>query len=176
MLPRIGNKTATLLRHLLPSFNPIIEAAEPFSGSRDTTARIDLPTAPGAEYSFTLWFGESGDREISAVLTECRNERPYFWYRPFEMAEFGKNIEELETQFCNELEILLTHETRVIQAKGWLFWHLSCEYHEGGEWKRVYGHFALRWFKSPQITGNRRVFYSPPISSMVNRSAVQHKY
>ncbi|HEV3419603.1 MAG TPA: hypothetical protein VG075_04825 [Candidatus Acidoferrum sp.] len=172
MLPTIGNKTAALLRNLLPSFNPTIEAVEPVSGSRDATARLDLPTAPGAEYSFALWFGESGDREISAVLTPRRNERPYFWYRPFELAEFGNNVEKLETKFCDELEILLTHETRVIQRKGWLFWGFRCEYHEAEDWKRVYGHLALRWFKSPQIKGKRRVYSSAPVSSVVKLPAM----
>jgi hypothetical protein len=172
MLPMIGNKTAALLRDLLPSFNPRIEAAEPVSGSRDATARLDLPTAPGAEYFFTLWFGESGDREISAKLTPGRNERQYFWYRPFELAEFRNNAEKLETKFCDELEILLTHEARVIQRKGLLFWGFRCEYHEGGEWKRVYGHLALRWFKPPQIRGKRRVYSSAPVSSVVKRPAM----
>ncbi len=58
MLPTIGNKTATLLSDLLPSFNPTIVAAEPLRGSGGNVARLDLPTAPGVEYSFTLWFDE----------------------------------------------------------------------------------------------------------------------
>ena len=124
MLPRIGDKTAALLRDLLPVFNLAIEAANPLRHSRKSTARLDLPTAPGAEYSFTLWFDEGGEREISAELIPYQNDRPYFWYRPFELAEFRDNVENLEAKFCDELEILLTHETRVVQKKGWLFWGL----------------------------------------------------
>jgi hypothetical protein len=171
MLSTIGNKTATLLSDLLPSFNPTIEAAEPLRGSGGNVARLDLPTAPGAEYSFTLWFDESGEREISATLTTCLNERPYFWYRPFELAEFRNNVEQLETKFCDELGILLTHETRVVQRKGWLFWGFRCEYRAEERWQRVYSHSALRWFKAPQITGKRRVYFSAPVSSVAKRSA-----
>jgi hypothetical protein len=170
MLLTIGDKTAALLRDLLPSFNPTIETSKP-PDSGGNVARLDLPTAPGSEYSFTLWFGDSGEREISATLTKCQNERPYFWYRPFELAEFRNNIEKLEAKFCDELMILLTHETRVIQRKGWLFWDFSCEYRQGETWKRVYGHSALRWFKPPQIRGKSRVYFSAPVSSVANRAA-----
>jgi hypothetical protein len=169
MLPRIGDKTAALLRDLLPGFNPTIEAAYPLRHSGESIAKLNLPTASGAEYSFTLWFDESGERQISAKLKQYKNDRPYFWYRPFELAEFRNNVEKLEAKFCDELGILLTHETRIIQRKGWLFWSFRCEYHEGENWKGVYGHMALRWFKPPQIIGKSRVYRSAPVSSAVKR-------
>jgi hypothetical protein len=62
MLLAIGNKTAALLKDLLPGFNLTIEAAEPVGGSGRKVARLDLAAAPGAEYSFTLWFDESGEQ------------------------------------------------------------------------------------------------------------------
>jgi hypothetical protein len=62
MLPAIGNKTAALLRDLLPGFNPTIEAAEPLGGSGRKVPRLDLPAAPVAEYSFTPWFDGSGEQ------------------------------------------------------------------------------------------------------------------
>jgi hypothetical protein len=168
MLPRIGDKTAALLRDLLPSLDPTIEVSYPLRHLKENTARLDLPTAPGAEYSFTLWFDESGERQISATLIRDQNDHPYFWYRPFELAEFRNNVEELEATFCDELKVLLTHETRIIQRKGWLFWGFRCEYQEGAEWKEVYGHRASRWFKPPQILGKSLVYYSPPVSIAVN--------
>lgn len=168
MLPRIGDKTAALLKELLPSFDPTIEEAHQLNHSRESIARLDLPTASGAEYSFTLWFDESGEREISARLIRHQGDRPYFWYRPFELAEFRNNVEELEAKFCDELKVLLIHETRIIQRKGWLFWGFRCEYHEGEKWKGVYGHMALRWFKPPQIKGRSRVYRSAPVASAVS--------
>jgi hypothetical protein len=74
----------------------------------------------------------------------------------------------LEVKFGEVLEILLTHETHIIQRKGWLFWSFRCEYHERETWKLVYGHSALRWFKSPQITGRSRVYFSGPISQAIS--------
>ena len=168
MLPRIGDKTAALLKDLLPSFDPTIETAQQVNRSRESLARLDLPTAPGAEYSFTLSFEESGEREISARLMRYQNDHPYFWYRPFELAEFRNNVEELEAKFCDELKVLLTRETRIIQRKGWLFWGFRCEHRAGEKWKKVYSHFALRWFKSPQIIGKSRIYYSAPVSHAVS--------
>jgi hypothetical protein len=62
MLPAIGNKTAALLKDLLPGFNLTIDVAEPLGGSGRRVASFDLPAAPGAEFSFTLWFDESGEQ------------------------------------------------------------------------------------------------------------------
>jgi hypothetical protein len=166
----IGDKTTLLLRDLLPDFNPTIEAVNPLRNSKERIAKLNLPAAPGAEYSFTLWFDENGEREISAKLILDQNDFDYFWYRPFELAEFKNNLGKLEATFCNELEILLTHETRIIQRKGWLSWGFCCEYQEGEMWKRVYSHLALRWFKPPQITGKSRVYCSAPVSKALMRS------
>jgi hypothetical protein len=65
--------------------------------------------------------------------------------------------EDLVSDFCEELEVLLTHETRIVQRKGWLFWHFRCEYRAGENWKSVCSQSAFRAgrFKPPQISGRR---------------------
>ena len=98
---------------------------------RGIIARLDLPTPPDAEYFFRLWFYEGGERQIGARLIQDRSDDTYFWYRPLEMAEFRGSEDDLVSEFCEELKALLTHETRIVQRKGWLFWHFRCEYREG---------------------------------------------
>jgi hypothetical protein len=167
MPARIDAKTASLLGRLLGDCNPIIHAPESKADTEEKIARVELPTAPGAEYFFRLWFFEGGERQISAQLIQHRNESTYFWYRPFEMAEVSGSEDDLVTEFCEELEALLTHETRIVQRKGWLFWHFRCDYREGEKWKRVYSHFAFRGgrFNPPQIKGRKRIYHSGPIAS-----------
>jgi len=126
--PKIDAKTLALLNRLLGDRNPVILPSETQSDIRENMARLDLPTAPGAEYFFRLWFYEGGERQISARLIQHFGDETYFWYRPLEMTEFRGSEDDLVSEFCEELETLLTHETRIVQRKGWLFWHFRCEY------------------------------------------------
>ncbi len=162
MPPRIDEKTLALLNRLLGDRNSVIHPIESQGDFHEKT-RIDLPTAPGAEYFFRLWFYEGGERQISAQLIQHRSDDTYFWYRPLEMGEFRGSEDDLVNEFCEELEALLTHETRIVQRKGWLFWHFRCEYRAGEKWKNVCSHSAFRGggFKAPQINGRRRVYSAP---------------
>ncbi|HYL67814.1 MAG TPA: hypothetical protein VEX69_01485 [Candidatus Limnocylindria bacterium] len=136
--------------------------------SRENIANLDLPIAPGAEYFFRLSFYEDGERQISAQLIEHSGDETYFWYRPLEMGEFRGSEDDLVCEFCEELEALLTHETRIVQRKGWVFWHFRCEYRTGEKWKSVCSHSAFRGsFKPPHIDGKRRVYHSPPVATAV---------
>ena len=166
MPPEVDAKTSSLLSRLLGDRNPLIHPQEPTGDIREKIARLDLPPATGAEYFFRLWFYEGGDREISAVLIGHQNDDAYFWYRPLEMGESNESEDDLVSEFCEKLEALLTHETRVVQRKGWLFWHFRCEYYTGEKWKSVYGYSAFRGgrFKVPQIKGRKRVYHSAPIA------------
>jgi len=168
MRQRIDDKTLVLLNRFLGDYVPDIQPVEPQGNSRENTTRFDLPTAPGAEYFFRVWFYEDGERQISAQLIQHRCDDTFFWYRPFEMAEFRGSEDDLASEFCMELESLLTHETRIVQRKGWLSWHFSCEYRAGEEWKSVCSHSAFRGggFKPPHIEGRRRVYHSAPIASV----------
>jgi hypothetical protein len=84
------------------------------------------------------------------------------------MGEFRGSEDDLVNEFCEELEALLIHETRIVQRKGWLFWHFRCEYRTGEKWKGVCSHSAFRGgrFKPPPIKGTRRVYHSAPIASV----------
>jgi hypothetical protein len=160
MTPQIDDKTLGLLRFLLPDFNPIIEPAGA-EGYSAHIGRLDLPPAHGADYYFRLWLYPYGDREICAELVEDSRDGTYFWSRLFELAEFRGSKERLISAFHEELEALITHETRIIQRKGWLAWHFRCEYRASGNWECLSGHSALRGgFKPPQIRGRRRVYGS----------------
>jgi hypothetical protein len=93
----------------------------------------------------------------------------YFWYRPFESAEFRDSTDALDATFCETLEKLLAHETRITQKNGSLNQHFKCEYKAGDGWKRVYGHSALKLggWKFPQIEEKLRVYHS---SALVRRA------
>ena len=165
MPPKIDAKTSSLLSRLLGDYNPGIN--QPKGDIREKIVRLDLPTAPGAEYFFRLWFYEGGERQISAHLLQNRGDDTYFWYRPLEMGEFNGSEDDLVSEFCQELENLLTHETRIVQRKGWLFWHFRCEYRAEEKWKSVCSHSAFRGgrFKPPHINGRRRIYHSASIAS-----------
>ena len=120
---------------------------------------IDLPTAQDAEYFFRVWFYEGGERQMTAQLVRRRSDDSYFWYRPLEMGEFNGSEDNLVIRSRQKLEALLTHETRIVQRKGWLFWHFRGEYRAVEKWKGIYGHSAFRGGRSkvPQIEGRKRV-------------------
>src|SRR5713226_244796 len=88
MPPKIDAKTSSLLSRLLGDCNPFIHPEEPKGDIREKIVTLDLPTAPGAEYFFRLWFYEGGERQISARLIQHFGDETYFWYRPLEMTEF----------------------------------------------------------------------------------------
>jgi hypothetical protein len=168
MPSKIDVKTLALLNRLLGDFGPVTPPLEPLGNSHENARRLNLPSAPGAEYFFKVWFYEDGERQISAHLILHSSEDNYFWHRPFELAEFRGSQDDLVTEFCKELEALLTHETRIVQRKGWLSWHFSCEYRAGEKWKSVCSHSAFRGvgFKPPQIEGSKRVYHSAPIANV----------
>jgi hypothetical protein len=161
MSTRTGtDKTIELLHGLLPGFvvQPVSERIE-----RVDSTRIDLPPAPGADYFFRLWI--EPEMQIGAELTAPDSDVNYFWYRPFESAEFRDSMAALDAAFCEALEKLLTHETRITQKDGWLNQYFKCEYKTAERWKRVYGNSALKLggWKFPQIDGKVRVYYSPAL-------------
>jgi hypothetical protein len=163
----LDDKTLGVLNRVFGDYNPMTHFVKPQGDSRKNIWRLDLPSAPGAEYFFSLWFFESGERQISAQLLDHGMDGTYFWYRPLEVAEFRGSENDLVSKFCEELEALLTHETRIVQRKGWLVWHFHCEYRKGEEWKDVYGHSAFRGgrFKPPHIKGRIRIYHSAPITN-----------
>ena len=168
MVPKLDAETLGLIGLLLPNFNPVVQSVEPPLSRKESFGRLDLPTALGGDYFFQIGLHGDVERQISARPTNIgRDDSCYFWYRPFdELVEQPGSREDLINAFSNMLKTLLTHKTRIVQRKGWLFWHFRCEYYEGDAWKMIYRHSAFRGggFKPPQISGNRRVYQSNAIA------------
>ena len=167
----IDAKTASLLNRILGDSYRDIHPEEAKGDIGERLAKLDLPTAPGAEYFFRVWFHEDGERQISAHLIQHRSDDTYFWYRSLEMAEFNGSKDDLLIEFCEELEALLTHETRIVQRKGWIFWHFRCDYRTEEKWKSVCGHSAFRGgrLKPPKIKGRKQIYHSAPIASVIRQ-------
>jgi hypothetical protein len=140
------------------AIQPIIEQT-----GRIRSTKIALPPATGADYFFQLY--TEPEMQIYAQLTAQNSGVHHFWYRPFESAEFRDSMEALEAAFCETLEKLLTHETRIIQKNGWLIWHFKCEYKTAGLWTRIPGVSYLKFgrWKTPKIVGKIRIYQSPAL-------------
>jgi hypothetical protein len=151
------DKVLDLLARLLPDsvIQPVSERTQGIDSKR-----IDLPSPAGADYFFQLWI--EPEMQISAELAVPGSDINYFWYRPFESAEFRNSTAALEAAFCQTLEKLLTHESRIIQKNGWLNWHFKCDYKTADGWKRIYRHSAskLGGWRFPQIDGRVRIYRS----------------
>ena len=162
----IDDTTVALLNRLLGGRSPVIPPVESRGDSQKNFIRLDLPAAASAQYSFRLWFYEDRDREISAQPLQQNGDHDYFWYRAFELAEFGGSEGDLVKEFCRQLQVLLTHETRIVQRKGLLFWHFRCEYLRGEKWETVSSQSTLRLgnFKPRPINGKQHVYQSGPLA------------
>ena len=158
----VDEPTIAAMNRLLPNieFEPILE---PVSGSRHPSVSVELPAPTGAEYLFKVYFRP--ERQIHARLVHVENSRYYFWYRPFEDAEFKNSTERLNGAFLNTLEQLVCSETRIMQKRGLLTHSFQCDYKSPTGWNRVYGHSALRLggFNPPPIAGNQHVYHSPAL-------------
>jgi hypothetical protein len=116
------DKTLELLARLLPGFvvQPVTQRLR-----RVESTRIDLPAAPGADYFYQI-LEIYPEMQIGAELIGWDPEINYFWYRPFELAEFRNSRDALEAALCETLEKLLTNDTQIVQKSGWLTWNFKC--------------------------------------------------
>ena len=142
---------------LLPSVI-VEEDAKQQPGVSGQSYHIELPPPAGADYCFILWLG-SGEKQISARLLNA-DKPSYFWYRPFEDAEF-RSAEQLDKAFLEAVEVIIRHNTRIEQTRGLFFNHFKCEYESESGWKRLYGMAALRWIRAPKILGRKHIYQSP---------------
>jgi hypothetical protein len=153
----LSDPVVNFVRGLLPSV--VVEAdAKQEPSVSGQSYHIELPPPSGADYCFTLWLG-SGEKQISSRLLNA-DKASYFWYRPFEEAEF-RSAEQLSKAFLEAVELIVRHNTRIEQKRGLFSNHFKCEYESESGWKRLYGHSALRWIRAPKITGRRHVYQSP---------------
>ena len=140
-----------------------------------TATSVALPAAAGADYGFTVWFYEGGDAEIAAHLVDAAGQRvpaptpgeaagASFWYQPFELEDYERSLERLADAFEATLRRVLTHETRVRQRRGWLFWHFALDVRTSdGAWEPVYGYGALRAGVPGPVHRATREFTAPPL-------------
>jgi hypothetical protein len=156
----LSDPVVDFVRGVLPSV--VVEAdAQQEPGVSGQSYHIELPPPAGADYCFTLWLG-SGEKQISARLLNAEKYW-YFWYRPFEDAEF-RSAERLDKAFLETVEVILRHNTRIEQKRGLFFNHFKCEYESASGWKRLYGHSALRWIRAPRVTGRLHIYQSPRLT------------
>lgn len=80
---------------------------------------------------------------------------------PYEEPDFN-SLESMHSKFIDDLKALLTHETRITQAKGFLFGSFSCSYKSSGGWKDVGGNSYLKFgnFKAPPLQMRREEYWS----------------
>ena len=159
----VDERMVVALNRTLPNvaLEPILK--EHSHGMRSVS--VELPAPQGGEYQFILTL--QPERQIHARLVRHLDTQRnnYFWYRPFEDAEFRGSIEKLDAAFIETIEKLVRHETRILQKRGLLNHSFRLEYKSSSGWKRVYGHSALRMggFSAPMIAGRQRVYHSPAL-------------
>ncbi len=153
-------KIIETLNRLLPDF--VVQPVSQGDGHTRST-RIDLPTAVGAEYLFELWIRP--ETQIGARLIEGGADCNYFWYLPFEDADYSGSTKILDQRFCETVEKLLTHNTRIIYRSGWLSWQFRCDYETQGRWKKISYNSTLKLagWKVPKLAGKRRTYQSPAL-------------
>jgi hypothetical protein len=157
----IDEQTLTFLRRWLPDadFAPQLNT---LNGSSRPAVYVDLPPQTGADYFFRLYFDP--ERQIHARLLNT-DAKHYFWYMPFEDAAFGNSAEKLDKEFLRTIELLLSHETRIIQRLGLITHSFRCEYKSANGWSKVCAHSALRLgrFHVPEIRERERIYSSPAV-------------
>jgi hypothetical protein len=154
-------KIIETLNRLLPDF--VVQPVSQGDGHTGST-RIDLPAAIGAEYLFELWIRP--ETQIGARLIEGGADCNYFWYLPFEDTDYGSSMEKLDQHFCETVEKLLTHDTRIIYRSGWMSWQFRCDYETQGQWKQISYNSTLKLagWKVPKLVGKSRIYRSPALA------------
>jgi hypothetical protein len=132
----VDEPTLAAMNRLLPNveFEPMLE---PLHGSKEPCVSVNLRPPTGADYLFKVYF--QPELQIHARLVHVENSRYYFWYRPFEDADFKNSTQRLNKAFVDTLEQLVCNETRIIQKRGLLTHSFLCDYKSPTGWKRVYG-------------------------------------
>jgi hypothetical protein len=169
----VDEPTITALQRLLPgvAFKPILTPLRWRSGlslipDEDFIVHVNLPAAPGAEYSFELYVRP--EKQIHAKLINADLWGLYFWSMRFEEAAFNNSLEKLDAAFIETLELLISRETRIVQRRSFFRDSFRCEYKGASGWQRLYEACGLRMggfgFKVPRIAGRERIYRSPALA------------
>lgn len=137
---------------------------------------IRFPESAESDYHFEVSLdSEHQFFEICAVLSEARRrdfpDHDLFWYEPFEV--IGSDSPDQVMRQCLEtLRLLVTHDTRICQRKGLLWWSFACERFHEGHWVPVYGHTAFRYsnFHPPQIKGKRQWYQAKALKEKTEKT------
>ena|ERR1700692_3401003 len=155
----LSDPAVALVKQLLPSV--VIEPdTKPEPGIDGPSYHIHLPAAAGAEYRFTLWLS-CGEKQISARLLTA-HETADFWHMPFEKAAF-RSAAQLNKALLDAVELIMRHNTRIEQKRGFVFEHFKCEYESASGWKYLNGVSYLRLIPALKTLGRKHVYQSPPL-------------
>jgi hypothetical protein len=150
-----GNQLFTDIQQHFPTLQLNIENAEPFH-------KVKFPFKENADYQFSIDLHE--EPVLYAELISMKSLDYHFWYRPFELAEFKQEGQELKKCLLETLALILSHDTRIIQARRLLFWSFQLEYKLPSDWKYLYGLDALKGsFHVPVIEGKTKIYFAPSI-------------
>jgi hypothetical protein len=164
--PYLEERAVRFFQRVLPNLT-VCPISRPIASksavSSETAVSVNLPAAHSADYSFWLHF--SPEFQIGAKLVNDPGDRSYFWYLPFELADYKNSAEASEDAFYEILELVLTHETRIIQKDGLILTGFRCEYESNGTWNRVGGLSYVRLtFKLPRIRGRQWTYHSTALA------------
>jgi hypothetical protein len=159
----VDDVTIAALQTLLPEV-AFQQISSPIPRSSESAVFISLPASSGADYSFKLWL--LPEKQIQAVLLADDSSEISFWYRPFEDADFNNSVDLRNKAFLETVELLISHETRIVQKVGLLFDSFRCEYKTAGGWHTVdsMGYFRMGNFNTPRIKGRRHIYYSAALA------------
>ena len=140
-------------------------------GLLDSSARLEtgssilwkLPVPEGADYRFWCLLYDDGEPQIGAERLDIDPDE-YFWYRLFEDPDFASDDERSE-RFTEFLSEIVRFPSRILQRRGWLFWHFDIELEKSGVWRRVHGHACMKFGGSQVPNRDRRksVYRSPAL-------------
>jgi len=124
-----------------------------------TRFRLGLP--PGADYAFSVWIYDDGEPQISARLPESAAGET-FWSRHFELPDYP-DVTSRNLEFLEVLDRIVSWQTRITQARGWLAWSFQCHALVGTEWVPVGGVAAAKWLDVRDRSAKEKEYFSPPL-------------
>ena len=123
---------------------------------------LEFTSKTQKDYIYLIWYGQQSMYVTIGARLIHSNDNEYFWHYPFEpygsFSSEEKDIDSIEFIF-EQLEILTTYKTRIIQKNNILSQTFICEIFKDNIWTAYYKHSALKTnFVFPTIDGNRKIY------------------
>ena len=131
---------------------------------------LEFTPAPGAAYFFTAYLHTD---EYTLELDACLLGAPanaLFWNRRYERDDYD-SYPAMVAKFSHDLVRVLSHPTRIVQVKGFFFWHFRCEVLSASGSVELPGASTLRPATAPPIRGRRGAYESPALCSATSQLA-----